>query len=92
MPVKIEEEAYENIIEMSNNNDYTTGNFLDFDYFQQNCKLIVIDLQKKTKSKDLQQINCIGELERDHLATMFFVTKKSEETTFNFSQNFVTIF
>ena len=29
LPVKIEEEAYEKIIEMSNNNDYTTGNLLD---------------------------------------------------------------
>ena len=28
--VKNEEEAYEKIIEMGNNNDYTTGNFLDF--------------------------------------------------------------
>ena len=28
--VKNEEEAYEKIIEMGNNNDYTTGNLLDF--------------------------------------------------------------
>ena len=34
--VKNEEEAYEKIIEMSNNNDYTTGNLLDFDYFKEN--------------------------------------------------------
>ena len=33
LPVKNEEEAYEKIIEMSNNNDYTTGNLLDFAYF-----------------------------------------------------------
>ena len=30
LPVKNEEEAYEKIIEMSNNNDYTAGNQLDF--------------------------------------------------------------
>ena len=29
IPVKSKEEAYEAIIEMSNNNDYTTGNLLD---------------------------------------------------------------
>ena len=29
LPVKNEEEAYVKIIEMSNNNDYTTGNLLD---------------------------------------------------------------
>ena len=26
-------ETYENIIEMSKNNDYTTGNLLGYDYF-----------------------------------------------------------
>ena len=50
--VKNEEEAYEKIIEMSNNNDYTTGNLLDFDYFKENQELIAIDLSKQTKSKD----------------------------------------
>ena len=34
LPVKNEEEAYEKIIEMSNNNDYRTGNLLDFAFFQ----------------------------------------------------------
>ena len=33
LPVKNEKEAYEKIIEMSNNNDYTTGNLLDFANF-----------------------------------------------------------
>ena len=33
LPVKNEEEAYKKIIEMSNNNDYTTGNLLNFAYF-----------------------------------------------------------
>ena len=28
LPIKNEEEAYEKIIDMSNNNDYTTGNLL----------------------------------------------------------------
>ena len=32
LPVKNEEEAYEKIIEISNNNDHTTGNLLDFGY------------------------------------------------------------
>ena len=30
LPVKNEEENYEKIIDMSNNNDYKTGNLLDF--------------------------------------------------------------
>ena len=60
LPVKNEEEAYEKIIEMSNNNDYTTGNLLDFAYFKENYRLIAIDLSKQTKLKDPQQINIFG--------------------------------
>ena len=33
IPVKNKEESYEAIIEMSKNNDYTTGNLLDCGYF-----------------------------------------------------------
>ena len=32
LPIKNEEEAYEKIIDMSNNNNYMTGNLLDFVY------------------------------------------------------------
>ena len=92
LPIKIEEEAYEKIIEMRNNNDYTTGNLLDFAYFKENCKLIAVDLSKQTKLKDPQQINFTGKLEnQDHGATMLFIIEKSEETTLNFPQNSATI-
>ena len=87
LPVKNEEETYEKIIEMSNNNDYTTGNLLNFAYFKKTYKLITIDLSKQTKLKDPQQINFIGKLEEDYGATMFFVIK----TTFKSSQNSATI-
>ena len=91
LPVKSEEEACEKIIEMSNSNDYTTGNLVDFAYFKENYRLITTDLSKQTKIKEPQQINFIGKLEKDNGATMFFVIKKSEETTFKFSQNSATI-
>ena len=48
-------------------------------------------MSTQTKLKDLQQINFIGKLEKDDGATMLFVIEKSEETTFNFSQNSATI-
>ena len=32
LPIRNEEEAYVKIIDMTNNNDYTTGNLLDFAY------------------------------------------------------------
>ena len=58
---------------MSNNNDHTTGNLLDFGYFKGNYKLIATDLSKQTKLKDTQQINFIGKLSNRHGATMFFI-------------------
>ena len=42
-------EAYENIIEISKNNDYTTGNLLDYQYFLEHYKLIAINLSKQIK-------------------------------------------
>ena len=84
LSVKNEEETYEKIIEMSNNNNYTTGNLLDFSYFKKNYKLIAIDLSKQTKLKDPQQISFIGKLLNTRRETMFFFIEKSEETTFNF--------
>ena len=85
------EDVCEKIIEMSNNNDYTTGNLLDFAYFKKHHKLIAIDLSKQTKLKDPQKINFIGKLSKNTGPTMFFIMEKSEETTFNFSQNSVII-
>ena len=77
---------------MSKNNDYTTGNLLDYKYFLKHYKLIAIDLtnQIELETSDLkQQINFIGRLEED--TTMFFIIEKKEETTFDFSQNSVTV-
>ena len=92
MPVLNEDEAYMKIIEKSNNNNYTTDNLLDFVYFKEDYRLIVIDLNKQIKFKDPQQINFIRKLENQaHKATMFFIIEKSEETTFNFSKNCVNI-
>ena len=82
MSVKNEEETYEKIIEMSNNNDYRTGNLLDFAYFKENYKLIAIDLSKQTKLKDPQQINFIGKLDETNGATMFFIIEKIRRNYF----------
>ena len=67
IPVKNKEEIYEAIIQMSKNNDYTTGNLLDYEYFSKHYKLIAIDLSKQIEleNTDLkQQINFIGRLEQ----------------------------
>ena len=36
LPIKNKEEAYEKIIDMSNNNNYMTGNLLDFAFYKEN--------------------------------------------------------
>ena len=43
-PVKNRQEAYEKLIEVSRNDDYTTGNLLDYLYHKNYYKLIAIDL------------------------------------------------
>ena len=91
--VKNDEETYEQIIKMGRNNVYMTGTLLDYEYFSKYYKLFAIDLSKQIEleNPDLkQQINFIGRLEREGGATMFFIIEKSEETTFEFSQNAAT--
>ena len=94
MPIKNGEETYEQITEMGRKNDYTTGNLIDYEYFSKHCKLIAIDLSKQIEleNSDLkQQINFIERLGRNEGATTFFITEKSEETTFEFSRNAATV-
>ena len=55
-------------IEMRGNNDYTTGNLLDYEYFSKHYKLIAIDLSEQTEleNTDLkEQINCVDGLDED---------------------------
>ena len=62
MPIKNSKKTYEQITEMGRNNDYTTGNLLDYEYFSKYYKLIEIDLSKQIEleNSDLkQQINFI---------------------------------
>ena len=91
--IKTEEEAYEKIIDISRNNEYTTGNLLDYDYFKKYYKLIAIDLSKQQvlqENEDLvQQINFIGRLEQ--AADVFIIIEKKENTLLEFSQNFANV-
>ena len=51
-------------------------------------RLIVIDLNKQSKLKDPQKINCIAKLkELNNRETMFFIIEKLEETTFELFQD-----
>ena len=93
LSIKTKEEAYENIIDISRSNEYTTGNLLDYDYFKKYYKLIAIDLSKQQvlqENEDLiQQINFIGRLEQ--AANVFIIIEKKENTILEFSHNFANV-
>ena len=80
LPIKTEEEAYEKIIDISRNNEHTTGNLLDYDYFEKYYKLIAIDSSKQQvlqENEDLiQQINFIRRL--TETANVFIIIEKKK--------------
>ena len=84
LPIKTEEEAYEKIIDISKNNEYTTGNLLDYEYFKKYYKLIAIDLSKQQvlqENEDLiQKINFIGRLDinANASANVFIIIEKKK--------------
>ena len=93
LPIKTEKEAYEKIIDISRNNEYATGNLLDYDYFKKYYKLIAIDLRKQQVLQEneelIQQINFIGRL--TEAANIFIIIEKKEYTILEFSQNFANV-
>ena len=95
LPIKNIEETYENIIQITDHSGYyTRGHLLDYEYLKEHYNLIAIDLSKQIEleNKDIkQQINFIGNLDRDDGAVMFFIIEKSEETILEFSQNYTSI-
>ena len=95
LPIKNIEGTYEKIIQITDHSSYyTRGNLLDYEYFKEHYKLIAIDLSKQIQleNKDIkQQINFIGNLDRDDGAVMFFIIEKSEETIIEFLQNYASI-
>ena len=93
LPINTEEEAYEKNIDISRNNEYATGNLLDYDYFKKYYKLIAIDLSKQQVLREnedsIQQINFIGKLEE--AANVFIIIEKKENTILEFSQNLANV-
>ena len=95
MPIKNTEETYEKIIQITDHSGYyTRGNLLGYEYYKEHYKLIAIDLSKQIEleNKDVkQQINFIGNLDRDNGAVMFFIIENSEEAIIEFLQNYAPI-
>ena len=95
LPIKNIEETYEKIIQITDHSGYyTRSNLLDYEYFKEHYRLIAIDLSKQIEleNKDIkQQINFIGNLDRDDGAVMFFIIEISEKAIVGFSQNYASI-
>ena len=89
IPLKNKEETYQANNELVRNSDYTTGKFLDYDYFSTHYKLIAIDLSKQDVDLNKQQISFIGRLEQN--ATIYSIIEKEEQTALKISQNSVNV-
>ena len=84
--VKRKQEGYKKLVETSRNNDYTTGNLLDYLYHQKYYKLIGIYLSRQASTIISQQFKFVGKLEEDDSgAIMFFIAEKQQKAILNFS-------
>ena len=90
-PVKHKQEAYEKLIEMARNNDYTTGDLLDYLYHQNYYQLISKDLSRQTNTSISQHINFVGNLEQDNGVTVFFIAEKQQQNILNFPLDLLII-
>ena len=89
--------TYQNIrkIATAQGDDYTTGCLLDYSYFKDHYKMIVIDLSKQqaldTNPRAIQQIDFTANLDRRGNTTIFFIIEEAEETVLDFSQGTVKV-
>ena len=70
--------------------DYITGCLLNYNYFNNYYKMIVVHLEKQqaldADPKAIQQIIFTANLDRDENRTMFFFIEEAKETILDFSQ------
>ena len=84
--------TYENIrkIATGNGDNYTTGCLLDYIYFKNYYKMIVVDLSKQqaldADSKAIQQINFTANLDKAGSTRIYFILEEAKETVLDFSQ------
>ena len=73
------------LVQISRNDDFTTGNLSDYLYHQKYYKLIGIDLSRQINISIPQQINFTGKLEEGNGPKMFFIAEKQQKIILNFS-------
>ena len=72
LSVKSEQGAYKKLVEMTRNDDYTSGNLLDYLYHQNYYKFIGIDLSRQTNTTIPQQTNFTWKIEEENCAKNVF--------------------
>ena len=91
-PVKSNKISYKNIrkIATGQEDDYTTGCFLEYIYFKNYYKMVAVDLSKQqaldADPKAIQQINFTANLDRAGNTRFYFILEEVKETVFEFSQ------
>ena len=96
-PVKNDKLTYENIrrVTIGQGDDYTTACSLDYTYFKDYYKMIVIDLSKQqaldADPKAIQQINFIANLDRAGNTGLYFILEEAKEIIFEFLQGNVKV-
>ena len=96
-PEKNNKVTYENIrkIAIGQEDDYTTGCLLDYSYFKDNYKMIVIDLSKQhalnSDPRANQQINLTANLDRAGNTRIYFILEEARETNLDFSHRTVKV-
>ena len=96
-PINSMNKTYENIrkIATGKGDVYTTGCLLNYPYFKENYKMILIDLSRQNEldadPRVIQQINLTANLDRAGNSTIFFITEEAKETVFEFSQRAVKV-
>ena len=96
-PVKNNKVTYENNRKNATGqgDDYTTGCLLDYPYFKDSYKMIVVDLSKQqaldADSRANQQINFTANLDRTDNTRIYFILEEAKETILNFSQGIVKV-
>ena len=98
-PVKNDKITYENIRKIATGlgDDYTTGCLIDYAYFKDNYKMIVIDLSKQqaldADPRAIQQINFTANLwkNRGNNTRIFFILEEAKKTVLDFSQGTVKV-
>ena len=94
-PIKNDFKTYDNIrkIATGQGDDYTTGCLLDYNYFKEHYKLIVIDSSKQQKldgdPKAIQQVGFTGNIEKR--TSIFFIVEEVKETVLDFSKGTVKV-